>query len=390
MGGSVPTCGLGCGIPFTRAAARYWLGVFPAVARELRRRRELALAIPDPVLRRLALQALERKRCNLEGAAALELLAGRRSSAGLVRTLLACQTICDYLDLLAEQPTPDPVLNGYQLHQALSIALAPGAAHRDYYAHHAHGEDGGYLACLVRDVQDGLAALPALTQIQAPLARAGERIVRYQCFNHGDARGSYEPFRRWARTQTPPGSGLHSWETGAGAGSTLTLYALIACAADPRLSEQAVAEIECAYFPWIGALHTLLDSLVDFHEDLVMGQNNLVGQYESAEHAAARLGLIAQQALRHAQRLPHRRRHLLILVGMASFYLSDARQAGSTHARAAVPLLRRTLGRLTAPAMAMIGARRALRRDRLPAERHAHAAHPLDRTGLDPAVRVWR
>lgn len=335
--------------------------MFPVVARELQRRRELAFAIPDPVLRRLALQSLECKRCNLEGAAAFELLAGKAADPALVRALTACQTICDYVDLVAEQPTSDPVANGYRLHEALIVALAPGELHRDYYAHHSRGHDGGYLRVLAEDVQGSIAELPSLSLIRAPLARIAERIAVYQSFNHGDAHGSYRPFERWARAQSARAGGLRWWETGAAAGSTLSLYALIASAASPSLERGVVAAIERAYFPWIGALHTLLDSLVDLDEDFAAGGRSLVGCYASPEQAAARMRAIARRALQRAEALPAGCRHALILMSMAGFYLCETRGSSSAHARAIAPALRKALGGFTTPATLIMGARRAVR-----------------------------
>ena len=59
-----------------------------------------------------------------------------------------------------------------------------------------------------------------------------------------------------------PWMDLHWWETGAAIGSQLSVLALIAAAADPATCEGRVRAIERAYFPWIGALSTLLDSVV--------------------------------------------------------------------------------------------------------------------------------
>ena len=75
--------------------------------------------------------------------------------------------------------------------------------------------------------------------------------------------GSNGELESWARRQTATDNGLEWWETAAAAGSSLGVHALIAAAASPMLDEQDVAAIEAAYFPWIGALHSLLDSLVD-------------------------------------------------------------------------------------------------------------------------------
>jgi tetraprenyl-beta-curcumene synthase len=354
--------GLWFAADFACTARRYWLAVFPRVAREVCRRRTLATRIPDPALRSLALEALDRKRCNLEGAAAFAALVPRTTRPFVVKALVACQTICDYLDLLSEQPNRDPVANGCQLHEALIVATTPGRSHCDYYLHHDHCDDGGYLRTLVESVHDGLTALPLLSLIVEPMRRAVERIVAYQSFKHGDTSGSYEPFELWASAETRPMTGLQWWETGAGAGSTLTLFVLIASAADPRLRPCDVRAIESAYFPWIGALHSLLDSLVDHDEDLAAGERGLIDCYPSPVDAAVRMRAIAIEALRRAVALPRGRRHALIVAAMTSFYICEIHRSASPHARLVAPSVLDAIGGLAAPTMAVLGARRSLRR----------------------------
>lgn len=346
---------------FACAARRYWLAVFPRVCMEVCRMRALATRIPDPVLRRLALEALDDKRGNIEGAAAFAALVSRQSRPSVVKALVACQAICDYLDLLSEQPNRDPVVNGYRLHEALIVATARGEPHRDYYTHHPHGDDGGYLAALVDAVRIALSALPSLSLVGEPLTRAAERIAVYQSFNHGDAHGSYEPFERWATRATPPSTGLRPWETAAGAGSTLGVFALIASAADPLLQPAAPREVEDAYFPWIGSLHSLLDSLVDHEEDIAAAGRALVGYYSSPADAAIRMRAIAREALRRAAELPSGRRHALIVAAMTSFYVCELHTSRSPHAQLVGPSVLDAIGGLAAPTMAILGARRSLR-----------------------------
>jgi tetraprenyl-beta-curcumene synthase len=336
----------------------------------------MAEAIPDARLRELALRSLQRKGCNVEGAAAFELLAHRRFSPGLIRALTAGQTLCDYVDLLAEQPVLDPVANGYRLHEALIVAVSPGESHRDYYRHSEWREDGGYLLELVEDVREGLEGLAHRDLVAMPLRHMAKRIASYQSFNHGDGDGSFEPFTRWAYEHVDPDAGLSWWETGAGFGSTLMLFALIASAATPGLTAADVAAIERAYFPWIGVLHTLLDSLVDFDEDMGVHGRCLFDCYRSADHAAERLAAIAREALRRAAALPSGRRHVLILIAMTGFYLREVGDSRSPHARAVAAALRRTVGGMVVPARMMISLRHAAKRrpvERLEAERPAVA-----------------
>jgi tetraprenyl-beta-curcumene synthase len=347
---------------FVCTARRYWVAVFPRVAFEIRRLRALATRIPDPTLSRLALEALDQKRGNLEGAAAFAAIVSRESRPFVVRALVACQAICDYLDLLSEQPCHDPVANGYRLHEALIVATTRGEPHRDYYNHHPHGDDGGYLRSLVDSGRAALSALPSIASVDESMGRAAERIARYQSFNHGDASGSYEPFERWASHVTRPHIGLHPWEAAAGAGSTLTVLALTACAAGPSLEKSVAGEIERAYFPWIGSLHSLLDSLVDHDEDLAVGGRALVGYYSSPADAAERMGTIASEALSRAGTLPCGRRHKLIVAAMASFYICEVHRSASPHARLVAPSVLDAIGGLAAPTMAILGVRRSLRR----------------------------
>jgi tetraprenyl-beta-curcumene synthase len=324
--------------------------------------RRFATRIPDPVLRRLALEALDCKRGNLEGAAAFAALVPRGSRPFVVKALVACQTICDYLDLLSEQPNRDPVANGYRLHEALIVATVRGEPHRDYYTHHPHGDDGGYLRALVDAVRAPLSALPSVSSVGEPMARAAERIAVYQSFNHGDARGSYEPFERWATQTTPQHTDLQPWETAAGSGSTLAVLALIASAADPLLQRSAAMKIENAYFPWIGSLHSLLDSLVDHDEDIAVDGRALVGYYSSPTDAATRMRRIAGEALRRAAALPSGRRHALIVAAMTSFYICELHNSASPYAQLVAPAVLEAIGGLAAPTMAILGARRSLRR----------------------------
>jgi len=356
------------------------------VAVELRRRRVLAARIPDPTLRELALAALERKGRNLEGAAAFATLAPRPERPLVVHALVCAQAMCDYLDLLCEQSSRDPVANGYALHDALLDAVdAPGLRDTDYYRHHSHREDGGYLRALTESIRGALALLPAREAVAEPIVRAAQRIAAYQALNHCDAHGSYEPFERWARSEGRSCPDLRWWEAGAGAGSTLALHVLVGAAADAGLHRREVSAIDNAYFPWIGALHSLLDSLVDRGEDLMMGVRGLIDYYLSPDEAAARMQTIAREAISRARLLPSGRRHALIVAAMTSFYLCDLRCSSSRLPREVVPSIMQELGGLIAPNMAVLRLRRSLGRGRA-----VQALPLLSAGGPAEGVRVAR
>jgi tetraprenyl-beta-curcumene synthase len=349
---------------FTGAARRYWLSVFPALRRELRHWLSRAGEIPDPVLRALALEAQRRKRGNIEGAAAFAAFVHPTSRPLVVRALVAFQTAYDYADILSEQPSCDPSANGHRLHQALLVALAPRVAHIDYYKHHPRHEDAGYFHELVDSCRFACGALRSYTVVAEHALRAASRIASYQRLNLSELRGGHEALALWARAETPRGADLRWWETAASAGSSLAILALIAAAAGPRVRAAEAAAMDDAYFPWVGALHTLLDSLVDRQEDAAAGQRSLLDYYSSPQEAAARLGLLAKESLSRIRMLPSGRQHLLLLAGMASHYLSTP-EASRPDALLTARSVLGTIGGLAAPTMLVMAARRAASRGQM-------------------------
>jgi tetraprenyl-beta-curcumene synthase len=355
---------------FVCAARRYWFAIFPRVGVEIRRLRTLAARVPDPLLRDVAQSALAQKALNLEGAAAFATLAAADERPRVVRTLVACQALCDYLDLLCEQPCEDPVANGHALHEALSAAIASGDASGDYYRHCSHVGDGGYLRSLVQCVHDGIASLPSRHMVAEPLACAAGRVAAYQTLNHLDAESSHEPFRSWASVESRSYANLCWWEAGAAAGSPLSLHVLVGVGSQHDLRAEEVQAVDDAYFPWVDALHSLLDSLVDRGEDLAMGAPRLIDCYPTPEAAATRIWLIAREALARTWALPRGRRHALLVAAMTCFYLCDLRRSSSPHVQLIARSLLAEIGWVAAPSMSMLRTRRLLRRD----DQREHAA----------------
>jgi tetraprenyl-beta-curcumene synthase len=347
---------------FASSAAIYWLDVFPHVKHEVGRWRESAVRIPDRRLAELALETQAEERGNLEGSAVFALLAPRSLRGEVIRAAVAFQVLYDFLDTLAELPVEDPVANGLRLHAALLAALDPARPLERYLEHSGFAtEHGEYVEELVCACRRSLAALPSYAAVSGLAQQAARRMVTYQSLNHDPADRDRCELRRWALALTPLGSGLQWWETAAAAASSLGVFALIAAAARPALSAADARAAADAYFPWVGAMHVLLDSLVDREVDLSSGEHSLVEHYAGAAHAGARLRAIALQATRRLVALQQGSCHGRILTAMASYYLSRpaARNAASSPATA---LVLDAVGPHARPAMAMLSARSAVGR----------------------------
>jgi tetraprenyl-beta-curcumene synthase len=341
-------------IAFASAARRYWFGVFPVVRSEIRRLRRRAGDIPDPVLRSLAFDAQRHKWACLEGAAAYATFVTRGRRSGFTRLLVDLQALLDYADTLMEQPSENPIANAYQLHQAFVAALQPDLPHRDYYKHHAHHEDGGYLSELADTCRSSIRELPSYPIVAKAVIHHAERMVFYQSNINLATTSDQAGLARWA-TKQPSGAELDWWEVGAACGSSLAIFAHIAAATDPTLTPAEANAIEALYWPWAEALHILLDSLIDRAEDRETNQPNLLDHYTSQEEMAERLGLLASETAKRAHDVaPH---HRLILAGMVALYLSDE-QAWIASARPASELILTATGTLAKPALRLLRARR--------------------------------
>lgn len=341
------------------ALSRYWLTIFPVARAELARWRRCAAAIPDETLRSHALGTLADEHLNAEGAAVFAVLAPRSRRAHVVRLLVRYQLMYDYLDTLTEQPVASPLRAGRHLHRALTAALGEPPPSSSYYAHYAREEDGGYLAALVGACRGVFQALPAAGAVAPSLVRVVRRSAESQSRNHAAMLATESGLVRWATRVTPPASGLRWWETAAAAGSSLAIHALLASAADAALDAAAAERVECAYWPWINCLNTLLESMIDAPCDAVTGNHSYVEHYATPQLMARRLDLIATRAVDVARHLPHAPGHAAILAGMAAYYLA-APEAELPAALPAAVRVRHRLGSSVGLPLAMLRVRRWL------------------------------
>lgn len=343
--------------------SRYWLTLFPAARREIGYWRRRAELIPDPTLRHLAGHSIAHEGMNAEGAALFATLAPRAFRASVVRLIVSFQVMFDYLDVLTEQPASDPLSTNRRVHRALTAVLGQPAPSNGYYTEHLHGDDGGYLDDLVASCTGRLADLPSIAVVTPLAVEAARRSSEGQSYSHAAVFTTRERLVQWATSSTPPGLGLSWWETAAASESSLALHALLASAADPKLTLAAAERISAAYWPWITGLNALLDDVVDRAEDSAEGTHSYVENYASDEDATRRLATIARHATHMVRTLPRHRQHAVILAAMTSLYLS-APQASSPEMWPVVSRVRAELDVDVRLLLAMLRLRRLLARRR--------------------------
>jgi tetraprenyl-beta-curcumene synthase len=302
-------------------ATRELLQGLPAVAREVRVWRSLAQAIPDAALRQDALSSLARKRGHTDGAALFWTIPAV-DSRDLLRLLVAYEVLWDFLDSVNEHGASAGQRNGRQLHLALIEALDPVRPISDYYLHHPWREDGSYLRALVEVCREACSRLPSYERIRASVIQEATR-AQVLAINHDlDAGCRDRTLRDWATHEFPVGHEATWFELTGAASASLTVHVLLALGAEETCTEAQLARARDAYFPWISAATTMLDSYVDQLEDAVNGDHSYVAHYPSPELAAERISWLLRRSIGEARSLADPEHHVLIVACMAAMYLS--------------------------------------------------------------------
>jgi tetraprenyl-beta-curcumene synthase len=287
--------------------------------RELGHWQRLAREIPERELRSQALASIRDKTFHSEGAA---LFAGRawEGPDSLLATLVAYQTLADYLDNLCDRSLFSSPHTHRRLHQAMidAVGLEPLAA--DYYTGVEAGGDAHYLPALVVTCQQGLRALPHYALVRERAVAIARLYVEMQVLKHGPLEQRERDLEAFFHAHRHLAPHLRWYEFAAAAGSTLALFHLFNVAARPTFDPMAAAPLR-SYFAWICPLHILLDYLIDREEDRLGGDLNFVTYYRDEDDAYARLTYLVAGA-EAALQGPEAGFHRMIIEGLLALYLS--------------------------------------------------------------------
>jgi tetraprenyl-beta-curcumene synthase len=323
------------------AVARELLWAEPIVRRELRTWRTRAAEISDEGLRRDSINAIDRKRQNVHGAALFCIVARRRSKI-LLRLLVAYQVMFDFLDSVSESAAEAGELNGLQLHAAMVDALDPARPVRDYYMYDARKGDAGYLRALVDACRQQCQDLQSFQQVQPFLVEEAAR-ASVQALNHDPCPMSrVTKLQAWAKREFPGEQEAEWFElSAAGAGASISIFALLALASDLDVADQEIASVRRIYWPWANVLTTMLDSYVDIAEDAATGHHRYITYYPNWDVAIERLAEMMRRCFSTASALPGGEKHVVVIACMIAMYLSK----DSAHIYGARPATRELLAR---------------------------------------------
>ncbi len=296
--------------------------IFPAVKKELQNWEKRARQIPDKELRKQACVSIQTKRFHCQGGAVYALLAGRRFQEA-IRFIVAYQTISDYLDNLCDRSTSMDSADFRLLHEAMRDALSPGNGTGNYYAKRREQEDGGYLAELVQTCQGVLAGLGDYHKIYPYAEKLGSLYRDLQVHKHVAQPERIPRLTDWFYAERKEQDGLAWYEFSAAAGSTLGIFCLVSYGLAENMTETRAAAVTRGYFPYLQALHILLDYYIDQEEDLEEADLNFCSYYPSSWKMKQRLLEVIEQAVRRLDQLPDREFHQFVIQGLVGLYLGE-------------------------------------------------------------------
>jgi len=290
--------------------------VFPAVKRRLGQYRRFLQETGGPLARQ-GLDSIRDKEFHCLGGGVYALLAPKKLRRHVLDFIIAFQTISDYLDNLCDRfgVQAEPVFR--QLHTAMLDSLESKATeHSDYYRLFPSKDDGGYLAMLVDQCREAMAALPHHPRCKEYMLRFTQLYIDLQSYKHMEQRAGEDKLAAAYEKVAADLPGLCWWEYAAACGSTLGIFALAA--------GQSPSQTWAAYMPWVDGLHILLDYFIDQDEDLQHGDMNLVAYY-SSDKQVERILWFYKRVRKAVQPLDRAKFHTLIADGLLALYLSDAK-----------------------------------------------------------------
>ncbi|WP_050616127.1 tetraprenyl-beta-curcumene synthase family protein [Bacillus testis] len=313
-------------IPTTPLALmnRVYKDIFPMVQKELHYWKNQAMQIPDPELRKQAIDSIENKEFHCEGGSILALLAEERRTEA-ISFIVAYQTISDYLDNLCDRSTSLDDTDFRALHESMLHSLQKQSPKVNYYRFRDEQDDGGYLFNLVKTCQTLMNHLVHYDTIQPYLNELCSYYCDLQVHKHVRKEERVQRLQTWFDQYKENLPKMSWFEFSACSGSTLGIFSLISYALREDFQDDYAKEIRNGYFPYIQGLHILLDYFIDQQEDLEGGDLNFCFYYQDNDELYQRMSHFVTKAEEHLDKIPNRDFHKLVYRGLLGLYLSDTK-----------------------------------------------------------------
>lgn len=302
--------------------------IFPQVRKELDYWTTRAMQIPDKELKKQALASIHSKRFHCQGGAVFALLAGKQWKEA-VRFIVAYQTISDYLDNLCDRSTSLDPMDFQMLHESMKHALLTSNKEvKNYYLYRNEQKDKGYLQELVRTCQQVMKNIKDVEYARPYILTYQKLYADMQVHKHVHVADRVPRLTSWHKQNQDLAPDLTWYEFAAAAGSTLGIFNFISYGLGDNIGKESTNYLWKGYFPYVQALHILLDYYIDQKEDRREGDLNFCSFYPDEITMLKRFLYIIGNAEEHLISMPNARFHEMVIQGLVGLYLGD-RKANS-------------------------------------------------------------
>lgn len=237
----------------------------------------------------------------------------------ILQAIVALQTISDYLDNLVDRMQVNDEQAFSQLHLSFLDALDPMREPADYYCYYPYQETI-YLPSLVTTCRSAISSMPNYAHYKPYVLQLADNYCRLQVLKHLVPEGEAK-LKMWVQQENDyPELAWNEWA--AASGSTLGIFMCFA-ASYHDYAKPVRSQLFQAYFPYIQAVHILLDYYIDRREDREHSDLNFTFFYPNIIIAAERLATLYSIAQNKTKALPHPAFHELMLQGLIALYGSD-------------------------------------------------------------------
>jgi len=186
----------------------------------------------------------------------------------------------------------------------------------------AEGNEPSAQTCLSDHCRLQLAVLPSYRLIASKMKKYLQFFIDLQAYRYYPPLASVEMLKVWSSGYLQRYHDINWWEFCAASDSLSGVFTMYAAAARPELSNEEVALLDEACFPWLCGMDSLLGSVLRMRTQEVEGLN-FASFYSNLKECEERIIFFAEKATASFARLRNGEIYCNILQVMISMYLTE-------------------------------------------------------------------
>lgn len=176
--------------------------------------------------------------------------------------------------------------------------------------------------CLSDQCRLQLAILPSFKQVAPKIKKYMQLYVDLQSYRHYPSSVSKESLKTWCSSYLIRYPEISEWEFCAAADSFLGIAAMVAAASKSGITNEEVALLDEACFPWLSGLISILDAAIHTRTVGSIERLNFTSFYKNLRECEERILFFSGKAEKACLRLKESSLYIRLIKTMMGFYLT--------------------------------------------------------------------